>query len=83
MKERSKLHVGRPRRLRNDIAVSDSQCLNITCAYRAAQNKPAWRETRLVPHSVTVIIIGIIFIYIIFYFLFLFLFLLLELLLVL
>ncbi len=36
---------------RNDIVVSDLQCLNITRPYWDAQNKPAWRDKTCATHT--------------------------------
>ena len=42
---------GRPRKIWNDIVLSDFQLLNITRPYRDAQNKPAWRERTWATHT--------------------------------
>ena len=42
---------GRPRKVWNDIASSDSQQFNIRCLYSDAQNKPAWRGRTCITHT--------------------------------
>ena len=43
--------VGRPINIWNDIVVSDVRCLNMTHAYRYAQNKPAWQDKTCPKHK--------------------------------
>ena len=43
--------VGRPRKIWNDIVLSDFQRLNIQRPYRDAQNKPAWRDRTWATHT--------------------------------
>ena len=42
---------GRPRKIWNDIVLSDFQQLNINRPYRDAQNKPAWRDRTWATHT--------------------------------
>ena len=42
---------GRPRKIWNDIVLSDFQQLNIRCPYRDAQDKPAWRDRTCATHT--------------------------------
>ena len=42
---------GRPRKIWNDIVVSDFQQLNIKRPYRDAQNKSAWRDRTWATHT--------------------------------
>ena len=47
------MHVppGRPRKIWNDIVLSDFQQLNIIRPYRHAQNKSAWRDRTWATHT--------------------------------
>ena len=40
-----------PKKIWNDIVVSDFQCVNITCAYHDVQNKPAWQDKTCATHT--------------------------------
>ena len=43
--------VGRPQKIWNDVLLSDTQILNITCPHSDAQNKSAWKAKTVIART--------------------------------